>query len=173
MLARRRPTRRRGMTIVESTLVLAIFLMMLFGIFEYARFLLVLHVTTNAARDGARYAAVNVNKPVTLDTADYTVTTSSGTQTYQNITQYTKDRTGGVYNQMSGFAVTVFAVDGPALASNPANPVARSGYTWNQVTFPDKVAVKVSGTYTPLLPSFLNMPTSIPISITSVTGGES
>lgn len=55
--------RRRGVTIVESALVLSIFLMLLFGIFEYCRFLMVLHVTHNAARDGARYAAVNVNCP--------------------------------------------------------------------------------------------------------------
>ena len=43
-------SRRRGMTVVESALVLSVFLLLLFGIFEYRRFLLVLHVTNNAAR---------------------------------------------------------------------------------------------------------------------------
>ena len=63
MLLRRRAARRRGMTIVESALVLSVFLMLLFGLFEYCRFLMVLHLTNNAARDGARYAVVNVNCP--------------------------------------------------------------------------------------------------------------
>ena len=57
----RRANRRRGMTLVESTLVLMVFLMLLFGIFEYCRFLMVLHITNNAARDGARYAVVNLD----------------------------------------------------------------------------------------------------------------
>lgn len=172
MLARR-PPRRRGMTIVEAALVLSVFLMLLFGVFEYARFLMVLHVTSNAARDGARYASVNVTKPTSLDTTDYTITTSSGPRTYQNITQYTTDRMGGVSKQINGFAVSVFAVDGAALATNPANPQALSGTAWNGASFPNKVAVKITGTYTPLLPTFLWMPSSIPISITSVTGVES
>ena len=51
MLARHR-THRRGMTIVETTLALGLFLLLLFGLFEYCRFLMVLHVTNNAARDG-------------------------------------------------------------------------------------------------------------------------
>lgn len=168
MLARRRPAaRRRGMTIVESALVLTVFLMLLFGIFEYARFLLVLHVTSNAARDGARYASVNLDKNTNFDTVPDSVSGNT------SVTQYTTDRMGGVNKQITGFAVSVFAVDGAALATTPSNPTARTGYTWNQVSFPDKVAVKITGTYTPLLPSFLRMPTSIPISITSVTGGES
>ena len=64
-LSARRNRLRRGAAIVESTLVLSVFLMLLFGMFEYCRFLLVLHVTNNAARDGVRYAAVNVTKPAT------------------------------------------------------------------------------------------------------------
>ena len=60
------------MTLVESALVLGIFLVLLFGIFEYCRFLLVLHVTTNASRDGARYASVNWDKPSTFNKTNYT-----------------------------------------------------------------------------------------------------
>lgn len=168
MLARR-PT-RRGMTIVESALVLSVFLMLLFGIFEYARFLMVLHLTSNAARDGARYAAVNVSQPSSLDSTDYTV----GTRTYTNIKQYTKDRTGGTYKQINGFDVQVFAVNGAQLALDPANPQAMTdGTLWNGVSFPNKVGVQITGSYTPLLPTFLWMPASIPIKITSVTGSES
>jgi Flp pilus assembly protein TadG len=141
--------------------------MLLFGIFEYARFLLVLHVTSNAARDGARYASVNLDKSTNFDTVNDSV---SGRD---SVIKYTTDRMAGVSKQLTGFTIAVFAVDGTALAADPTNPVARSGYTWNQVSFPDKVGVKLTGTYTPFLPTLLKMPTSIPITITSVTGGES
>src|SRR5690242_3011914 len=116
MLLARRTDRRRGMTIVEATLVLAVFLMLLFGIFEYARFLLVMHVTTNAARDGARYASVNTNKPTNFDTVDYT--DASG-NVYPSITKYTTARMGKVNTNIPGFAVSVFAVDMTALNQSP------------------------------------------------------
>ena len=68
-----RPTaRRNGAVMVEVVFVLGIFLMVLFGIFEYSRYLYVLHMVNNAARDGARYAVVNTDKPSTFDTTDYT-----------------------------------------------------------------------------------------------------
>ena len=56
-------TARRGVTIVESALVLSIFLMLLFGVFEYCRYIIWMHVTTNAARDVALYTTVNVKCP--------------------------------------------------------------------------------------------------------------
>src|SRR5436305_2616272 len=106
MLVRRKPTRaRRGATLVESALVLAIFLALLFGLFEYCRFLFVLHVANNAARDGARYAVVNVNKPTNFDTTDYT--DSSGT-VYPNIQKYTTTKMCGLDKQLGGYAVNVF-----------------------------------------------------------------
>jgi Flp pilus assembly protein TadG len=168
MLARRRPAaRRRGMTIVESALVITVFLMLLFGIFEYARFLMVLHVTSNAARDAARYAAVNLDKSTNFDTVNDSV---SGRD---SITKYTTDKMGGVNKQLTGFTIEVFAVDPASLATNPADPQRKGTANWNEVTFPDKVGVKLKGRYIPFLPSFLKMEPEIPITITSVTGGES
>jgi Flp pilus assembly protein TadG len=157
------------MTIVEATLVLGVFLLLLMGIFEYCRFLLVLHVTTNAARDGARYASVNTNKPTNFDTVDYT--DASG-NVYPSIAKYTTTRMGTVDANVPGFAVSVFACDMTALNQTPPVIQAKTGTTWNQVQFGQKIAVNVTGTYKPITPVFLMMPSSIPINVTAVMNSE-
>lgn len=175
MRARRRT--RRGMTVVETALVLGVFLLLLLGIFEYCRFLLVLHVTDNAARDGARYAAVNVNCPSDQVTARQA-----------QIVQYTKDRLAGVQNQIQGCQVAVYPCDSAGLAQTPPvvrsksksggapypdpfNPGANSP-DWNSAVFTERIAVTVKGTYKPLLPTLLFMPSSIPVYVTALTESE-
>jgi Flp pilus assembly protein TadG len=162
------------MSLVESAFVLSIFLMLMFGIFEYSRYLMVLHVTNNAARDGARYAAVNVN------TSDVT-----GTQTA--IINYTTARMAGITSSVSGIQVAVYPCDSAGLSSSP--PVVRSKSTtgsapypdpfgstpytpWNNAQFTERIAVTIKGTYTPVLPSFLFMPSTISIYVTAVTESE-
>jgi Flp pilus assembly protein TadG len=175
----RRQSRRRGVTIVESALVLSVFLLFIFGIFEYCRFLLTLHVVQNAARDGARYASVNVNCPSDQVTAKRNA-----------IIQYTRDRMAGVQNQMIGTQVAVYPCDQAGLALNP--PVIRSKTTdttapftypdpftpgtftpaWNEATFSERLAVTIKGTYRPITPVLLFMPSSFEIKVTSLTGSE-
>jgi Flp pilus assembly protein TadG len=173
-LARRRA--RRGITIIEAALVLSVFLLLLFGIFEYCRFLLILHITNNAARDGARQASVLVTSTATAAT------------TRQQIIDYTTARMGGTQKNIEGFSVAVYAVDqaGLDLATpvfraksktsgvypDPFNPSDPNHVDWNSAPFPERIAVTIKGTYRPLLPSFLFMPSSIPIEITAMMGGE-
>ena len=176
MRLHRSPRRRRGMTIVESALVLSIFLMLLFGIFEYCRFIMVLHVTHNAARDGARYAAVNVNCP-----SDQIAIRQAA------IVQYTKDRMEGVKNNLTGLDVAVYPCDSAGLALSPPvlrsksttggapypDPFSASAYTlWNNAAFTERIAVTVKGQYQPLLPNLMFMSTTVPIYITAVTVSE-
>src|SRR5262245_44861152 len=116
MLARSNPRpgrrSRRGLAVVESAMVLSVFLLLLFGIFEYCRFLLVLHVTNNAVRDGARYAAVRVNTDSALLT------------TVENdIKNYTTARMGSANKQIEGYQVAVYAVDQAGLDLTP--PIIR------------------------------------------------
>jgi Flp pilus assembly protein TadG len=181
----RRAARRRGMTIVESALVLAVFCLLLFGVFEYCRFLYVMHIVQNAARDGARYAAVNQDKPPTFDATDYT---DAGGTTFTNIQSYTKARMGGADKQLSGCNVAVYAVDSVGLSQptpiirpksqspptypNPFNPSDPNKVPWNQASFAEGIAVSVQGTYTPLLPSFLKMPAAMTFTITAISGAE-
>lgn len=174
--ARRRRVRRRGATVVEAALVLSVFLLLLFGVFEYCRFLFVLHVTNNAAREGARYASVNV--------ANTSVTSNQ-------VTTYTTQMMSGVQNQISNYQAAVYAVDptgltlsppviraassstaNPPVYPNPFNPGDPNAVPWNSVGFPNRIAVTIQGNYTPLLPTFLIMPSSIPLSITAILGAE-
>ena len=180
--------RRRGSTLVESALVLGVFMLVLFGLFEYCRFLMVLHVASNAARDGARYASVNVNCLPT------DVATKKAA-----IEQYTTDRMGGISSQIQGYKVAVYSLDSSGLSASPPTVVAKSNPTgktvdpfaaynagsnpvadWNSAAFTDRIAVTVKGTYRPITPLNLNLgwlklsiiPDNIPINITAVMGSE-
>src|SRR5688572_10397899 len=61
LIPRQARPRRGGATTVEFAFVAILLFLMLFGIFEYGRFLFVYHLTTNAARDGARFACVRTD----------------------------------------------------------------------------------------------------------------
>ncbi len=52
---------RAGQALVEMAMVLVIFLMMMVGIGEFGRLLLVKQAMLNAAREGARFASVTKN----------------------------------------------------------------------------------------------------------------
>jgi hypothetical protein len=176
---------RHGMTIIEATLVMSVLALFLFGILEYARFLMVLHVTHNAARDAARYASVNQDKPATFDTTGYT---DGAGRYYPSIRDYTALRMAGVQRQLADYEMAVYPVDSSSASATP--PVVRAKAKtgtppgqypdpfdpsdprrppWNQATYPEGIAVSIRGTYKPLLPGFLLMPSEIPVSITFVS----
>src|SRR5688572_33219798 len=79
-----RHARRRGATTVEMAFVSILLFMILFGIFEYCRFLFVLHVSNNAARDAVRYAVVHTGNgampgdPASVSNADLIAITTTG-----------------------------------------------------------------------------------------------
>jgi hypothetical protein len=50
---------RPGAALVETAAILVVFLMVLFGVFEYCRLVFVQQLVENAAREGARFAIVN------------------------------------------------------------------------------------------------------------------
>ena len=58
----------RGTTTVEAAIILPVFLLLLFGIFEAGRFLNTRQVLTNAAREGARLAVTPLTGTNTLPT---------------------------------------------------------------------------------------------------------
>jgi Flp pilus assembly protein TadG len=178
--------RRGGATVAETALLMSLFLMILFGLFEYARYLFALHVATNACRDAARYASVNVDKRTDFDYRDQTV----GTRTFPSVWKYTTQRMGGADRMIRNMRVSAFPCDSDALfgtapsyapvvtpklppvtvpvtnpyqaptildyqngtALSPANRVF-----WNSAAFTERIAVRITGTYEPVLPSFLFM----------------
>lgn len=167
----RRP-HRRGAAAVEAALVLGIFFVMLFGVFEYCRFLMVLHITNNAARDASRYATVNV---------------ANDQMTKAAILQYATDRMGSVERQLKNYQVAVYPCTAAGFAQSPPQAVPKSltaspadpfnasdpnNAPWNQASFTERIAVTIIGNYEPVTPLILFLPSSIPIRITAVTGSE-
>jgi hypothetical protein len=62
----RKPSRRNAAALIETVAVVLVFLLFLFGVLEYCRFLFIRQLTANATREGARFAVVNTSSP-TLD----------------------------------------------------------------------------------------------------------
>jgi hypothetical protein len=179
--------RRAGMATVETVLVMIVFAMLLFGIFEYCRFLLNLHVTHNAARDGARYAAVNLDKPTNFDKVDYV--DGSG-KVYPSIVRYTRERMGSLDRHLAGFRVAAYPVDDVGLNQTPpvvrpkTRDVSGTNYpdpfdpddpnltNWNEAVFTERIAVTIRGTYRTALPNLLLMPSTIEINVTGLASSE-
>ena len=159
---------RRGSTIVESALVLSIFLMFLFGIFEYSRFLMVMHLTNNAARDGARYAAVNLSKPSNFTNTDYI--DASG-NVYPSINTYVTSLMGGMDHNVQQPSGQPFST-GITVTARDQNGNILSGTTWNSISFPQQVGVSITGSYQPITPLLLFMSSSIQINATASVVSE-
>jgi len=182
MLARR--PGRRGATLPEFALLLTVFLMFLFGVFEYARYLLMLHTITNAARDGARYAVISSsNSSAGTFTTDTTAADGySGTRpgfSVPFITTYTQARMGGVDNMLKNFKIRVFPCDTASLYL--ATPVIQpkiqptatnTTVSWNNAQFGERIAVRIKGSYDPILPSFLWMSDPLNLDVVAVMGSE-
>jgi Flp pilus assembly protein TadG len=114
-----RTAARRGATTVEVAVVLSAFLLLMFAIFEYGRYVMVHNVVVNASREGCRYAVVHAQ--------DATVVNDVRTRV--------RARMGGVDSQLPDLAINVFPTNNPTAALN--------------TTVPDEpITVQVSGTFT-------------------------
>jgi len=169
MKIQRTSRRHGGHVIAESALVLSMFCLFMFGIFEYGRFLFLTQVATNAARAGARYATVNVDKPSNFDLTDYNATTPC-------VKNYVKLQMGGADTMIKGFDVSTFPCDNTTMYADPPVIKAQTSYTaWNSASFTQRIGVKIIGDYQPILPVFvffLSGGTTIPLNITACSGSE-
>lgn len=160
-----RQPRRRAATIVEAAVVLAVVMLLLFGVLEYARYLSVLHVADNAAREGARYAVVN--------------TTDNATQS--QVISVVTSRMAGMDSAIQNYKVNVFTVDMSKIYNTSTNqylyptsgPNATqlSNSNWNDAQYGQLIAVQITGTYNPILPSFLQLG-SLPVNVICVMNSE-
>ena len=128
--------RERGAVLVETSVIIGLVAMLIFGVFEYGRLLMDWNLLNNAAREGCRYAlANNTSTTITTSVTSIVITYMAGeTKSYSN------------------FAVTV---SGTHLGvSTPVNNLEPG----------DPVTVTVSGTYKfmNIIP-FVHMPTSFVI----------
>ena len=182
LTSRRRRRLRGGATLVETALVLSLLLLFLFGIFEYARYLLVTQMLSNAARDGARYAASNVDKSNNFLTVD-----EGGREC---IRDYVVQECRGADKWVENFQVTAFPCDSSDTSGSYANPPQikpKTSYSsWNEASFTDRLAVRITATYRPVLPvvwlpnagtngfvvGFYGSGGTVPLTITAATGSE-
>lgn len=144
-----RNRRRRGAAIVEAAFVLPIALLLLFGVFEYCRFIFFIQVAENAAREGARYAVAR--------TGDGTTST--------DITNLVLAKLAGRENELTSRAITVNYVD-----ATTGTPI--TGSTWNDAPFSASIMVRITGNYSPMLSSFLKTSVTVPVQVTSIMGSE-
>lgn len=68
-LAPRRKKARRGTAVVEFAIVAPLFIMLVFGIMEFGRMVMVQQVLSNAVREGARVAVLDGATATTVTTA--------------------------------------------------------------------------------------------------------
>jgi Flp pilus assembly protein TadG len=91
-----RDRERSGAALVETAAVVVIFMMVLFGVFEYCRLMFVRQLVANAAREGARYAVVNTND----------------TNLVADTQAQVAARMGGLQNAVQNWTVSVYHADG-------------------------------------------------------------
>ncbi len=129
--------RERGAVLVETAVIIGLVLMLVFGVFEYARLFMDWNLLNNAAREGCRYALAN-NTSTTISTSVQSIVT-----TYM----------AGETKDFNNFTV---AVTGTHLGVSTAVNSLEPG---------DPITVTVSGTYIFLnIIPFIHMPTSLVIS---------
>jgi Flp pilus assembly protein TadG len=132
-MPRKRPhaNDRRGALSVEMAVVLIIFLLFLFGILEYCRYTYLRQIMQNAAREGARFAAVNSNDLSLVSDTQATVQTRLANST----------------SSMKNFTFQVYQAD------SSGNNVGAAAST----PLGQRMAVQLDCDFTPILPTFLFM----------------
>lgn len=149
MRLRTRNQDRRGMTTVETALVLVIAFMFIFGVIEYARLLWVYNTTAAAVREGARFASVRTGDGTTTSAVQSRVTTVMG----------------GAQNQLVGYTVTVYNAD-------PVTGNQISG-TWTDTPFGGVICVRVQGTFRFFLPGLMQLAgNSLAVDVKSTINSE-
>ncbi|MEX2114271.1 MAG: TadE/TadG family type IV pilus assembly protein [Pirellulales bacterium] len=144
---------RRGGAAVETALVLPLVLMFLFGILEYGRYVMMLQVLTNAAREGARYAQIHT-QPVTVGG------TTSGNASSDVYAVINKALAG---QQLSGQTVSIYA----------SNSTGTSLGSWNNAQTGQSVCVEITGNYPVVISNFIKLPLTIPVTARAVMRSES
>jgi Flp pilus assembly protein TadG len=123
-------TRRDGTTTVELAVVIVIFTMLMFGILEYCLIVYTSNVVENAAREGSRFAVVNVS--------DTTMVNDTKT--------YVQSLMGGMDKTMTGYSCSVYQADATGTLVNSDPTTAQFG---------QYVCVEVSLNYVPITPGLI------------------
>lgn len=134
IFARIRKAKRSGATVVELAAVVIVFSMLLFGILEYCLIVYATNVVENAAREGARYAVVNVTDATMV----------------ANTQAYVKSLMGSLDTKMANYSCSVYQADTVGTLTNSDPTGAKFG---------EYVCVEVKLDYVPITPGLLYLKT--------------
>lgn len=149
MILRQQKTNRQyrsGTALVQMAVVASIFVLLLFGVIEYGRFIFFRSVLINASREGARYAVVNLD--------DTTVVTDTQNQV--------KKLVFGLDKVLANYTCNVYLSD--SAGTNLGNA--------GNAMFGQYVAVEVSADYSPIMPVLLKTQKTITIKSRSLMCSE-
>ena len=144
-----RTRKRRGGTLVETAVVLTCTMLLILGIFEYCRFIFLVQLLESAARDGARYAVARTGDGTTL----------------ADVQGHVRAKMAGRDADLVGYAVTVENV-------TPSTGAAIPNTAWNDAPFGGAIKVQVTGTYRPMMPTFLKMNATVPVKAAAMMTSE-
>ena len=137
---------RTAAALVETAAIVTLFLMLLFGVLEYCRFLFFRQLIDNAAREGARYAVVNTNSP-TVD-ADTTAVIMA--------------KMNNMDKQVQNFTILLYAADA---SGNPIPATPGPNASMSTAQFGQYVGVQIDCDYNPITPNLLRTSKTIHISV--------
>ena len=137
-----------GQTLVEFALVIPIFLLILFGLFDMGRFVYLNSTLSQAAREGARLASVEAGW---IGSSDPSCNAAGGPVCPANVTALRTDVTAAVNRMMTPFAaVTAGDIYLSCTGAAPSAPVVtQTCATSNPGAF---VSVRVVADFTPFTP---------------------
>lgn len=135
---------RRGMMAVEVAIIIPLLLTLILGIMDSARYLMMRQLLDNAAREGARLAAVST---ASLSTADIQAAVRSQVNE----------------PMFSALTIQVYKAD----AATGGNIGA-----WTSAGLGDCIGVKAAATFVPTTPGFGVLPHSVIVSATCIAYSE-
>lgn len=139
-----RARKRRGSTLIETAIALNLFVLLLLGVLEFGRLLMIRHMLNNAARSAARLACSGTN-----------------TKTLATIKQAATDLMAG--QQFS---------PAPVVQVYKADASGNNIGAWDDAAFGQGIAVQVDVEYHPLLPTFGIVPGTVQLRSKSIMRSE-
>jgi Flp pilus assembly protein TadG len=148
---------RRGATAVETAVVIGLFLLLLFAVFEYGRFLMIKQLAENAAREGVRRATIATR----LDTTE---------QIQQRVMDYLRGQA-----LLDAGGAPLEAADIKVYRANPATgqPMTDTiGSAWIEARFGEGIAVEIDARYRPVFPSLGLLPDPVVVRVKALMRSE-
>lgn len=132
--------------------MLPICLLFIVGVFEYGRYVSLLQVLSNGARQGVRYALTHT-QPIVIDGA-------VGGNTDQDVVNVVQQALAG--QALASQTIQVYASD--ANGNNTG--------VWTDAAFGQFICVRISGSYRAITPQFLFLPGTIPVQVQAIMRSE-